>query len=201
MNELLGFLVLSAPLVFIVLWIVVGLPIAFIVSKRLTDEESNKKKRLLKGLIIVTAIFLLPFADAIVGRIYFNFLCHYEGGPTIYKTVDLPIEYWDEKGIPKFNVNRYERNKMRFIFDDKTIINASDFENIWTSKNFNNFFKIDKDIIRISDKKNKEVLGEYILFRKRSGWFVSNFTPNGSATSCKVSDLDTWSVSIFKPIS
>jgi len=153
----------------------------------------------LKGLVIAIWI-LIPTGDAIVGRIYLSYLCSTEAGVKVYQTVELPAEYWDGQGRPKFYVNQYDHNKMRYIFPDKQMIDAPQFQYIWTTKPYSQFLHIDKDVLQITDHEKGAALGEYFLFRYWGGWIARNFDLiHNTAASCKVKDLDNWELNIFKP--
>ena len=87
---------------------------------------------------------------------------------------------------------------MRFIFDGNLVINAPGFEFTRTRKRINNFFKIDKDTLRITGNEYREILGEYVVFIKHGGWFDSTFNLGGSSVSCKVDDIDSWPLNVFR---
>ncbi|MCK7498074.1 MAG: hypothetical protein MZW92_50730 [Comamonadaceae bacterium] len=85
-NELLGFAVLTGPLWLILLLLAATIWVASKVSRRFTPGRS----RLVAGAGIALLVFLLPFADEIAGRIYFNYLCATQAGVKVYQTVELP---------------------------------------------------------------------------------------------------------------
>ena len=133
------------------------------------------------------------------GRIYFNHLCSTEAGVKVYKTVELPAEYWDEQGKPRFYVNQYDHDKMRYIFSDKRMVDAPQFKYTWVTSPYSEFFHIDKDVLQITDREKGAALGEYFLFRYWGGWLARNFSPHNSAASCEVKNLTRWEINIFKP--
>lgn len=150
--------------------------------------------------IAIAVLILIPTGDAIVGRIYLSYLCNTEAGVKVYQTVELPAEYWDGQGRPKFYVNQYEQNKMRYIFPNKQMIDAPQFQYTWTTKPYSQFFHIDKDVLQIADSNKGTTLGEYFLFRYWGGWIARNFDLiHNTAASCKVKDFDNWELNIFKP--
>jgi hypothetical protein len=117
----------------------------------------------------------------------------------VFQTVELPAEYWDVQEKPRFYVNRYGDNKLRFIFPDKTMIDAPQFEYTWVTTPYSKFFHIDKDILQITNREKNTKLGVYYLFRYWGGWLARDFSPHNSATSCEMKDFNSWELSIFKP--
>jgi len=154
----------------------------------------------LKGLVVVIWI-LIPTGDEIAGHLYFNHLCSTEAGVKVYQTVELPAEYWNAQGKPRFYVNPYGRNRLRYIFPNNTIIDAPQFEYTLEAKPYNKFFHIDKETIQISDREKGKLLGEYSLFRYWGGWLDTQIFSmvHNSAITCDANDLDSWPLNIFKP--
>lgn len=152
-----------------------------------------------KGIAIAILI-LIPIGDSIVGHFYLNYLCSTEAGMKVYQTVELPAEYWDAQGRPKFYVNQYNHNKMRYIFPDKQMIDAPQFQYTWTTKPRSQFFHIDIDVLQITNFEKDTALGEYLLFRYWGGWLARNFDLiHNTSVSCEAKDLDSWPLNIFKP--
>jgi hypothetical protein len=98
MKDIIGLAVLTSPLFLIVLW----LPVAVFVAAKLSRRPKNGAAKLVMGVSTFVLVFFLPFADEIAGQIYFNHLCSSEAGAKVYQTVELPAEYWDEDGKPRF---------------------------------------------------------------------------------------------------
>lgn len=153
-----------------------------------------------KGIAIAILI-LIPTGDAIVGHLYFSYLCSSEAGVKVFQTVELPSEYWDENGNPRFYVNRYGHNNLRFIFLDKRTIDAPQFDYTWVTTTYSDLFHIDKDVLQISDHEKGKTLGQYFLFRYWGGWLDTQISGliHNSAISCKKNDLNSWELNIFKP--
>lgn len=173
LNELLGFVVLTGPLVLIVTWLPVCIWIAVKVAKRF--PRSGVK--LTVGLGIFALVFLVPFADEIAGRIYFNHLCATEAGVKVYQTVELPVEYWDEQGRPKFLKRNGDLNK--------TVLGQR-FGELAFTKPYSSIFGIDERHQQLVDNSvRQEVLGEVINFMYWGGWVMRNFSPHKSAVDCK----------------
>ncbi len=73
---------------------IIYVAIAWAIVKRLP----NKKAKWIVGVIFV----LMPTRDDIAGRIYIKYLCETESGVYVYRTVELPADYWDADGKAKF---------------------------------------------------------------------------------------------------
>lgn len=131
------------------------------------------------GKYLVIALFvLIPTWDIIPGKLYFNHLCATEAGVKVYRTVELPAEYWDAQGKAKFLSNRG-------IVDIAMLGNRFQWNKVgepqinWLS------LRIDKDRWQLTDKQTEMVLGEKISFTRYFGW-LSRFSqaPN-VAESCR----------------
>lgn len=180
MGPFIGFLVLLGPLVFVALWLPICLWIARKVAKRFTGGGA----RWASGVAAFLVVFLLPFADSIAGRIYFNHLCSTEAGVKVYQTVELPAEYWDEQGKAKFYVgwDSHLGKKYPLLYEQGT---------------YSSGFYIDNAGYKFVDKQSGQVLGEIVDFRYWGGWIARNFSPHNSATTCEFSD--NLINKIFKP--
>ena len=93
MKDFMGFIVLTGPLFLIVLWVPVSILISIWASKRFIKKGLPLKIAL--GLIVFTIVLVIPIADEIVGRIYFNHICETDAGFKVYQKIELPAEYWD----------------------------------------------------------------------------------------------------------
>lgn len=98
LNELLGFAVLTGPLWLILILLPVSIWIAIKVARRIKPGVT----RIAGGVGIFLLLFALPFGDEIAGRIYLSYLCATEAGVKVHQTVELPAEYWEADGKPKF---------------------------------------------------------------------------------------------------
>ncbi|MHB9119734.1 MAG: hypothetical protein ACYC2R_15905 [Burkholderiales bacterium] len=138
----------------------------------------------------VIAIFILvPTWDIIPGKLYFNHLCENEAGVKVYKAVELPAEYWDEKGRPKFfNEQGYLDHK---ILADKLDGFGGHVER------YSSVFAIDKDISPVKEKSSQEVLAEVTTFLYWGGWVNRKFSPHNTAASCEFMDAPNFSRSFY----
>jgi hypothetical protein len=98
MKELLAFVVLSLPILVPLGIALVGVIAVWLVMRRVKSPGRKWKA----GLVTALIFFLIPTWDILLGRAYFYYLCATEGGIKIYGQVELPKEYWDEEGRPRF---------------------------------------------------------------------------------------------------
>ena len=187
MNEFLGFVVLTSPLFLIVLWVPACIALAIWVSRKFIKKGALIK--IVSGLLVFLLALFLPVADEVTGRIYLNHLCETEAGVKVYKTVELPAEYWDEQGKPKFM-------NSRGVLDMRIL--GSQFE--WQrSRNLHmdTIITIVEDRRLLYDKQSKQVLGEKIDFARHFGW-VSSFSPAPNVSeSCRDIRAEKYSRSEF----
>lgn len=190
-NELLGFMVLSGPLVVIVLWLIFCVWAGAKAAKRFASGSA----KLAVGLLAV-GIFLVPVADEIAGRIYLNHLCATEAGVKVYRTVELPAEYWDEGGKPKFF---NEHGYLNHDFWVKELDEAGGHVDRYSS-----VFAIDKDTSPVKERASQKVLAEVTTFRYWGGWVRRNLSLHNTANSCEFIDDLNFSRSfygqLFKPV-
>jgi hypothetical protein len=172
-DFLLGMAVLTGPLWFLVLWLVVTVFIAAKLSKRFKSSTP----RLLAGIGIFVVAYLLPFADEIIGRAYFNYLCTHEAGVKVYQTVELPKEYWDERGNPKFL-----RPKTGL---DMTLL-ADRVTERTTMEPRSSVLGLDRRRVQVVHKPTGQVVGEVVSYVRWGGWVHRNLNPAGrSGVGCE----------------
>jgi hypothetical protein len=190
-NELLGFAVLTGPLWLILLVLIVGIWIVVKLVRRFKPGVT----RFAVGLGIFLLVFCVPFADEIAGRIYFNHLCATEAGVKVYHTVELPSEYWDEKGRPKFF------NEHGYLDHDFWVKELD--ESGGHVGRYSSVFSIDKDTSPVKERTSQKALAEVTTFRFWGGWVSRNFSPNNTAASCEFLSAPNFSRNfygqLFKP--
>lgn len=188
-------MVLSGPLVFVVPWLLFCVWVGAKAVKRFTSGSAK-----LAVAVLAVGIFMAPVADEIAGRIYFNHLCSTEAGVKVYRTVELPAEYWDEQGTPKFRV--YEKlmsnHETMFTMDGKTWEDER-FAHSGFTEPYSSAFHIEKSGYRLRERESGNVLGEVWNFMYWGGWISRNFSLHSTANSCEMKKLDDWQFSIFKP--
>jgi len=172
-NKLLLAATLTSPLWLILILLPLAIWIAVKVAKRF--EQPGVKGAV--GLLVFLMVFFLPFADEIAGRIYLNHLCATEAGVKVYQTVELPAEYWDEQGKPKF-FNKYD------YLDHDFWVRKLD-ESGGRVERYSSFFVIDKDNSLVKERTSQNVLAEITTFRYWGGWIRRNLSPHNTANSCE----------------
>ena len=158
LKELLGFAVLTGPL-----WLIlILLPVSFWIAVKLAKRFKPRGIRFVGGLSIFLLLIFLPFADEIAGRIYLSHLCATEAGVKVYQTVEIPAEYWDVDGKPKFLNARGVLSKE--VLGDR-------FKWHSVSEPYTNWFiRIDKKRWLLQDGGSKRYLGEKVTFIRYYGW-------------------------------
>lgn len=193
-NFLMGMLVLTSPLWFLVLMVPVAIGIAVVVAKRVRRPGA----RLPVGLGVFVLVYVLPWSDEIAGRIYLNYLCTTQAGVRVYQTVELPAEYWDEEGNRRFRVFEGDNHKTMFLLGTLTHEDIH-FEYRIFVEPYKSIFSIEQMSFRLRERKSGRVLGEVVSFMYWGGWMRRNVSLNNSAKSCEMSILDGWIYEIFKP--
>lgn len=165
----------------------IGLGIARITA---APQSTN----IIVGATVCFGIIVL-FADEVAGRIYFSHLCATEAGVKVYNTVELPAEYWDEQGAPKF-FNKY--GYLEHDFWVKTLDESGGH-----IERYSPIFSIDQDTSPVKERVGQKVLAEITTFRYWGGWVRRSFSPHNTANSCKFIDDRNFSRSfygqLFKP--
>ena len=197
LKELLGFVVLTGPLLLIIVWLPVSLWAATKISKRYTCGSLKRKFSI--GVLLFIAIFLIPFADGIAGRFYFNYLCATKAGVKVYQTVELPAEYWDEEGSPRFKVYGGADNRSVMFKMSGEEWEDARFEYGSFTTLFSKIFHIDEAGFRLRERQSEKTIGEILYFRYWGGWLSRNFSPSNSAISCDMENFNGWKYEIFIP--
>jgi len=172
LKELLGFVVLTGPLFLLLMW----LPIAIWLANKFVGRLKHRAAKIATGIIIFSLLFLLPFVDEIIGKIYLKHLCATEMSAEVFQIVELPTEYWDESG------------KATFI-NARGVLDAPIFDKQlrwkWVSEPYiDGFIVIDKKRQQLVNNKAGVVLGEQVSFVLHPGW-LSQFSPGPSPSrSC-----------------
>jgi hypothetical protein len=168
-DALIGLAVLTGPLWLILILLPVCIWIAYKVAKRFKSGAT----RITGGIGIFLLLFALPFGDEIAGRIYFNYLCATQVVVKVYQTVELPAEYWEADGKPKF----YDEKNGNFNLEGYRVDYATGV--------YSSFFHIDNAGYKRVNGKSGQVLGEVTDFRYWGGWMTRNLSPSNTANSCE----------------
>ncbi|MDO8705084.1 MAG: hypothetical protein Q7J84_09085 [Sulfuricaulis sp.] len=189
-DTLLGFAVLTGPLWLILLALLLGIGIAVLLAKRL----KRKPAKFVGAVGVFLILFLLLFGDEIAGRIYLNHLCATETGVKVYKTVELPAEYWDEQGRAKIQTFKSDAPGIIRLIGTS----VPSFDEISFTELYSPSFHIEKAGFRLREIESKNVTGEIVYFMYWGGWARRNLSPHNSATSCELKNLDGWEYNIFQ---
>ncbi|MBI4937115.1 MAG: hypothetical protein HY846_02640 [Nitrosomonadales bacterium] len=166
MDTILGLAVLTSPLFLIIAW----LPISIWLARNLVKWIGfrNGAVSLVAGLLGFVLVFMLPFADEIAGQLYLNHLCSTEAGVKVYQTVELPAEYWDGRGRPRFIAPN------GFV-DMKLLPNRFEWRNV-DEPYIDSVIKVKKSRWQFIDKESRVILGERISYMRYFGW-LNRFSP------------------------
>jgi len=191
-DTLLGFAVLTGPL-----WLIlILLPVSIWIAVKIAKQFKPGVTRFVGGVGILLLLFALPFGDEIAGRLYFNHLCATEAGVKVYQTVELPAEYWDEVGAPKYF------NKYGYLEHDFWVKKLDESDG--HVGRYPSVFSIDKDISPVKERTSQKLLAEVTTFRYWGGWIRRNFSPHNTANSCEFIADPNFSRSfygqLFKPV-
>jgi len=172
LNELVGFAVLTTPL-----WLIlILLAVSVWVAVKLVGRFEQRSTKIGAGIGILLFLFFVPFADALVGRVYLNHLCASEGGAKVYQTVELPAGYWGTDGSPTFLKSNGSL--------DKSIL-GNRFSAPAVKVPYSSTFAIDQYRQKVVDNVSQQTLGEVINFLHWGGWIFRTFAPHPSASDCK----------------
>ncbi|MDT8376388.1 MAG: hypothetical protein RQ867_06550 [Mariprofundaceae bacterium] len=172
MDQLLGFAVLTGPLFLIVLWV----PVCIAVAVWIARKKINKGLpiRIVGGFAVFLLALFLPVADEIVGRVYLNHLCETEAGAKVYQTIELPAEYWDEDGKPRFIEANGEVHW-------KQLVGMAEQSTV--TKTHSSLFSITDRRVVIKNNAN-QISGEVIIYMFWGGWLIRATTSSNAAVTC-----------------
>lgn len=126
--------------------------------------------------IAITFLVLIPTWDEIIGRSYFYYLCATGGGIKVYKTVELPAEYWGEQGEPRFI-------KPDGLVDREMLKARVEFTRFYEDER-HSLFRIRKTAEIISDGEGGPTVGTYTYFIYFGGWVVNNIGVHVTGNDC-----------------
>ncbi len=164
---------------------IVYIAIAWAILKRLP----NKKAKWIAAAVFV----LIPTWDEITGRIYFQYLCEAEGGSKIYKTVELPKEYFNQQGKADLKLSKKQGAFLEIA--DRYVTSHS-------GQTVSKTFRIDKTTITVKDTVTNAVLASNTYFLHFGGWVINNTGAQVRGTSCPQGTDEYYNrfySSIFKP--
>jgi hypothetical protein len=188
LNKLLLVAVLTGPL-----WLLlILLPLAIWIAVKAAKRFERRSAKIAIGLLAFLLVFFVPFADEIAGRSYLNYLCATQAGVKVYQSVELPAEYWDEQGKPKF-------------FNEKNgNFNLEGFKTDAKIEKYSPLFRIQEVRFSYLEGKSGKVLGKVTSYQYTGGWVQEYLSPApGGGATCDLLELrNSQSVvlSIFKPV-
>lgn len=142
--------------------------LAMWVAKKLSDKRESKQWKWGVRVCVTLVFVLIPTWDSILGQLYLNNLCSTEAGVKVYQTVELPAEYWDAQGAPRFIA------KNGFV-DMKLLPARYQWHSIDESY-IDSVIKIEKWRWQLIDVEAQKVLGERVAYMRHFGWF-NRFSP------------------------
>jgi hypothetical protein len=142
-------------------------------ERYMSTHIEKRKTRFPARLAMLLVALTMLFADEIAGRIYLSHLCATKTEVKVFRTVELPVELWDQRGKP------------RFYNDAIGNFNLTGYELRDHTTRYSAFFHIDKSENMRVEKSSGQVLGETVNFRYWGGWLRRNFgLIHNSANSC-----------------
>jgi hypothetical protein len=175
MNELIGFIVLTGPLFFIVLWVPISIISARWITKRLKVKNSYLKSAF--GIFLFLVVLIVPVFDEIISTIIFYQVCSVKSELKVLRSTDIPIELLDNEGNPAL-LNKYSRinwNQLGRYFE-------------WRRSKepyIGGIIKIDKWKATLYEKQSGKEIGERLTFARESGWLLRNFSPSPEVDICR----------------
>ncbi len=143
------------------------------VARKTASRCERKGAKWVVRIVVALVFFLIPAGDEIAGRIYFNHLCATETGVRVYQTIELPEEYWNEDGSPKF----FDENNGNFSLPLEKFAETD-------SKSKSRSFGIEERRSILLSKATHKPISEDVLFRYWGGWISKSLSPQNTATHC-----------------
>ena len=143
------------PYLLFVFGIFVAYPLlALYVSYKMVGRQIGFTRKVAMFLTVLVIFALAPILDELLGQAYFAYLCRSESDFVVYHKIELPAEYWNPDGSPKFLAKNLD-------LDDKKL--AARFQFHLAGGGYR-AFNIERTLMQIVDVNNKEVVGEYMNF-------------------------------------
>lgn len=143
--------------------------IVLVIIYKLMKRYQGKHKW--RHFLLLAFLFYLPVGwDVILGRAYFNYLCHKDGGIHIYQTVELGPEYWNEDGSPKFYTEKGD-------FDESFFDGRYEYITTKTDRNFRIILSVSRDLTQMIDTNTGNILGERVSYLYGNGWVMETWQP------------------------
>lgn len=148
------------------------------IEEVVSDAPSKNKSKApwIIGAIVISCIL---FGDVVIGRFSFYSLCAAYGGEKIYKTVELPAEYWRGNGEPVF-LDEKGINKVKSKLNDYYSFRSKQIKHISMDPQIKGYIKT------IKDKQSGEILGTYTTYYYFGGWLINSQPFHVSGRHCPV---------------
>jgi hypothetical protein len=146
----------------VVLALAVILVVTSIVTVKVVRQKKTNVGKLLVSIGIPLIAIVVVFGDELAAVIYMHVLCKTEGGPRVYKTVDLPTSYFKEASQEYWG---------GYMPDDKQLKSRFDLR----FEDSAHALGVSRSRFLIIDRTTSETLGESVRFGARCGWFQSMF--------------------------
>ena len=147
--------------------------LAMWVAKKAASKCGSKRSKWGARIAVALVFILIPTGDEIAGRIYFNHLCKTQAGVKVYKTIELPAEYWDKDGKPKFYDKRTGNLSLKLSQYAEIKSNRTTYS-----------WGIEKRETILLDKQTHRKISEDSWFMHWGGWIKRNLSPNNTADHC-----------------
>ena len=185
---------------FILFALVAYIGLARFIVKRLPN---NKTKYI--GIAIAV---LIPMWDIVPGYLYFYSVCATESGQRIYKTVELPPEYFLHAG--EIDQSRRDEwgeypvakgGELNFLKLKETYIHTNQHD-----RNYSRLFHITRVYGSVQDKKTNQIFGDATSFYYSGGWLENTISEFPGHRWCPNAPTDagyihaTLEEKIFKPM-
>ena len=168
METILGFVVLTGPLVPILLLALISIPFAVFIGKKVTSKSLLSK--VVGGGATFFIILLLPLSDEIAGRIYLNHLCETQSNIEVLDTIELPSEFWGPNDQALFM-------NSRGVLDMKLLGDRFEWRQE-TETYCKGIVNINKHNLILYDREQQKVLGIQSSFSRKYGLLVNTFNPS-----------------------
>jgi hypothetical protein len=146
----------------VVLALAVVLVVTSIVTVKVVRQKKTKAGKLLASIGLPLIVILVVFGDELAAVTYMHVLCKTEGGPRVYKTVELPTSYFKEASQEYWSGYMPDEKQLKSRFDFRSEERAHPLGLM--SRRF-----------AIIDRTNGETLGASVTVSVSCGWFQSMF--------------------------
>lgn len=130
------------------------------------------------GIVAIAVLALLLTGDEFLGRQMLDYLCLRNSDFRVYRSIDLPAQFWNERGVilPQRSPNEHGENALR--------IGDCCYQQTLTTPYYG-WLNLDKRTMQVKTLTNDEIVSERDEFALRRGWLAKTLgLDHGSAESC-----------------